>query len=378
MKFIHSPKTIIMRYFIGVVVLLMLLNPVLAQDKTETEVKYKQTIKHANRLFKEGKFIESIIYYKEAQAVNPDENLPKYRIEDIKTIYVNQELDKNFPVSEDANKREKKEIAYNRMMAEKDMRARLESKITEMNNPDFRAAVIHKIEQMKDDEMLKLYELEQEKNIQDSTARAERIAKAREEFEKHEKEILIESIQQAENSKANKQLSDNVIAEATEQVSPVDEIPVKEVMGIEENENNDNDLMIKEKSVETPVIELEIENNEKQVNTPTENSSERIPEQKVEKEEKTDRNTTVHKAEARLQKEKKLRELYPDPRTEIVINEPGKKITKVIMNDGENVRVYLKVEHSWGGVYYFIDYSPQPLVSISQGYFDRHTKISDQ
>jgi hypothetical protein len=67
---------------------------------------------------------------------------------------------------------------------------------------------------------------------------------------------------------------------------------------------------------------------------------------------------------------------YPNEKTIEIINEKYKKITKVFINRNEFVIIYLKVEHSWGAVFYFIDNTPYPLENISESYFESMTKLS--
>jgi tetratricopeptide (TPR) repeat protein len=66
---------------------------------------------------------------------------------------------------------------------------------------------------------------------------------------------------------------------------------------------------------------------------------------------------------------------YPNERTIEIINEDYKKITKVIINRDNMVSIYLKVEHQWGGIFFFKDNTPFPLENISKSYFEVATKL---
>lgn len=66
---------------------------------------------------------------------------------------------------------------------------------------------------------------------------------------------------------------------------------------------------------------------------------------------------------------------YPNERTIEVINEDYKKITKVTINRDNMVTIFLKVEHQWGGVFFFKDNTPYPLENISKSYFEVATKL---
>ena len=66
---------------------------------------------------------------------------------------------------------------------------------------------------------------------------------------------------------------------------------------------------------------------------------------------------------------------YPNERTIEIITDDYKKITKVIINRDNLVTIYLKVEHKWGGTFFFKDNTPFPLENISKSYFEVETKI---
>ena len=70
-----------------------------------------------------------------------------------------------------------------------------------------------------------------------------------------------------------------------------------------------------------------------------------------------------------------LLKIYPNERTIEIINDDYKKITKVIINREHLVTIYLKVEHKWGGVFFFIDNTPFPLENISKSYFEVATRL---
>jgi len=70
-----------------------------------------------------------------------------------------------------------------------------------------------------------------------------------------------------------------------------------------------------------------------------------------------------------------LRKKYPNERTIEIITEDYKKITRVIINRDSLVTIYLKVEHQWGGIFFFKDNTPFPLENISKSYFEVTTKL---
>ncbi len=70
-----------------------------------------------------------------------------------------------------------------------------------------------------------------------------------------------------------------------------------------------------------------------------------------------------------------LRKRYPEERTVEYSETPNKKITRVILNIGEVVEVYTRVEHSWGATYYFIEEYPTGYQSIGYSAFMNKTRL---
>lgn len=72
-----------------------------------------------------------------------------------------------------------------------------------------------------------------------------------------------------------------------------------------------------------------------------------------------------------------LRMHYPKFKTEVVEENLYKKTTRVFINKNNRVTIFMKVEHAWGGIYYFIDRTPLVPENISQGFFDAETRSVD-
>lgn len=68
---------------------------------------------------------------------------------------------------------------------------------------------------------------------------------------------------------------------------------------------------------------------------------------------------------------------FPDYKTETIEQDLYKKVTRVYINKNNRVTIFMKVEHAWGGIYYFIDRTPLVPENISQGYFDSETRSVD-
>ncbi|MCK9208413.1 MAG: hypothetical protein M0P66_14975, partial [Salinivirgaceae bacterium] len=75
------------------------------------------------------------------------------------------------------------------------------------------------------------------------------------------------------------------------------------------------------------------------------------------------------------QEQKRLAVSYPNKKTVEELDQPGKHITRVIMNINQKVVIYLKVRHSWGATFFFIDEVGQELKSINEQYFNLMTNL---
>jgi hypothetical protein len=68
-----------------------------------------------------------------------------------------------------------------------------------------------------------------------------------------------------------------------------------------------------------------------------------------------------------------LKPHYPEGKTVESFQSEGKSITRTIIRLKNEYKVLLKVEHNWGGVYYFLDESPLIYRSISKQLYDNLT-----
>ena len=75
------------------------------------------------------------------------------------------------------------------------------------------------------------------------------------------------------------------------------------------------------------------------------------------------------------QEKDRLITVYPNKKTVEEIDKPGKHITRIIMNIDNKVTIYLKVKHSWGATFFFIDEVGLELKSISETYFNLKTNL---
>ena len=69
-----------------------------------------------------------------------------------------------------------------------------------------------------------------------------------------------------------------------------------------------------------------------------------------------------------------LKESYSDGKFIEVYPLKAKVITRVVIKNGAFQKVFYKVEHNWGGQYYFVEESPEYYRSISKYNFEKATK----
>ena len=276
---------------------------------------YRRTINIANELFKNKHYNESIAYYKAAKRLNPNEKLPQFRLEDIKTVFI------------------KHDIASNRDEAQKII-DKVEEKIAlenEKNKPD---DFFYDI-----DTTLLVKNNENQKRI-DSLVAALNIDK--------------------NVSKKNTEPKKNTETKNTIITHPVlfDEKPKKEK--IVKTEPVKKDTVKPTEIIVEPTKTKQVTNIESK---PKENI-ETKPEKKT---------APIIVDEEKINSE--LAEKYPDTKTVENITEEHKKIKKVIINKNGKVTIYLKVMHDWGATYYFVDrsYLNQKNQDITQREFYSQT-----
>ena len=71
-----------------------------------------------------------------------------------------------------------------------------------------------------------------------------------------------------------------------------------------------------------------------------------------------------------------MKDSYPAGRTVETFSIDGKKITRVVIKNGEKQDVFFMVKHPWGGVFYFIDETPLGVFSVTETSFMRYTNLS--
>ncbi len=72
-----------------------------------------------------------------------------------------------------------------------------------------------------------------------------------------------------------------------------------------------------------------------------------------------------------------LKKVYANEKTVEEFDFADKHITRVIIRERNKYCIFLRVKHSWGGIYYFIDESPLGVFSVTESLFERKTGIFD-
>jgi hypothetical protein len=266
---------------------------------TERKKQYEKLINQANELYNDKQYSASVHFYKKALDLAPEKKLAKYRLEDIKTIFIKEELAVNM---EDA------EVIVNQI---------------------------------------------------DST-----LNEIAENLPEEKKDSLIFFISDIIPKKA-----------ATVDNRPKDWIEMEN--SVRNEMNNSGKIIGEEKVVEVvpeKKVVVEIVKDTASISVEkTEPVIKKISEPIVVISQKPQGKSNEELENERKKKVEELKIKYPDEKTIEIFEEKGKKTTRVVINRDNKVTVYLKVEHPWGGIYYFIDNSPFPVQSITSTSFVKNT-----
>lgn len=287
---------------------LLLVTISLSAQTSDNEQQYKAAMQNAKTAFDAKMYSEALYFYREALKIKPDAKLPRYKIEDIRTIYIDDGI---------------REIAENKQIAQEEVKKQAEAKADERIETEIEQA-------QKELETLKVaavINIDEEPVIVDENLDIDDVEPTLEtkqpEPEPEPKAIEPESV-------------------ATQPVEPVKEEPQPVV-----------------EPKKTTVVSKP---------QPIVSKPKPRPQPAMTNEEKEARK------EAEMQK---LRVQYPEQKTVLEIDQPGKHITRVIMNVDNKVSVYLKVKHSWGATFFFEDeIGEDNLRSISELTFNKMTNLA--
>ena len=281
----------------------------------DSEQQYKVAMQNAKSAFDAKMYSEALFFYKEALQIKPEAKLPKYKIEDIRTIYINDELKEN-------NNPTEPQIA--KQEAENKADLRIEKEIQQAQEQMENIRIVATIE------------------INDT-------------LDKIEEDFIIEDIARTEFTTPKKlQPQDQPTLPSETKEAEIHHIKPKQI--VEEPTPKKDTIIQKPKPSApkpTPRPIVKQPNNNTSSNTMTIEEKEKWKAAEIEK----------------------LRKKYPNKKTIEEIDQPGKHITRTIINTNDNIFVYLKVKHSWGATFFFIDNIGEELKSINEQTYNQLTNL---
>ncbi len=292
---------------------LLLVTISLSAQTSDNEQQYKAAMQNAKTAFDAKMYSEALYFYREALKIKPDAKLPRYKIEDIRTIYIDDGI---------------REIAENKQIAQEEVKKQAEAKADERIETE--------IEQTQK-------ELE--------TLKVATVISIEEEAVVYEENIDIADVEPTLETK-----------QPEPEPKPIEPEP----------------KAIEPEPIVTQPVES-IEEEPKPVVEPKKTTVVSKPQPIVSKPKPhTQPKMTDEEKKAWKDAEKqKLRKQYPEQKTVLEIDQPGKHITRVIMNVDNDISVYLKVKHSWGATFFFEEEVGEDLRSITEVYFNKMTDLQN-
>ena len=285
-------------------------------QESASEQQYKAAMQNAKTAFDAKMYSEALYFYREALKIKPDAKLPRYKIEDIRTMYIDdgiKEIAENKKVTQDEAKIEAETKADERIEAE------IEQAQKELEILKVATVISIDEETVVDDENIDIADVEP--TLETKQPEPEPIVV---EPAKEEPEPIVEPEPQP--------IVEQPVAPAKEEPKPVE--PEKKTVVTKQ-----------------PIVK----------------PAKPAPRQLTDEEKEA-------RKEAEMQQ---LKIRYPEQKTVLEIDQPGKHITRVIMNIDNKVSVYLKVKHNWGATFYFQDeIGEDNLRSISEQTFNKMTNLA--
>lgn len=319
----------ILKITIQIILIHLLLYGTVAAQEFSKQQQYQQAMANAKMAFNAKMYSEAIVFYREALIIKPDAQLPRYKIEDIRTIYIEKELKK---IEVQPAKKAKKDKKQQRKQIEPDAARILAEKKADQIIEEETKAVKAEFQELKIES--KAIEIDNEEEVVIDSEKIENLSPDRD-IILPKKEIILQN-----------QL-DTEIELKPEITARIDEKPI-----VADNNTQKTDSL--------PTKKNEIKKDSYQPQKSAIKASQMSDEEK--------------KAWVKQEKER-LKTIYPNKKTVEEIDKPGKHITRVIMNINNDVMIYLKVKHSWGGLYFFIDNPGDELRSISEQYYNQMTNL---
>ncbi len=330
-----------MKYLQFLPLIFILIFPVLGNAQVfNTDQQYQQAMKNAKQAFEAKQYSEAVLFYREAMKIKPDALLPKYKIEDIRTIYIEKELKSEpqpaeTPKQARLNKKKRKELEAEqqritekaREEATRKMNADADKALKEIREVNVKVVDIN--EPVEDTDMGK------NENVGDIAG---------------DKETMVQKVE----SRDQEQLSGGIQPDKSQSLT----LEIRDLPEVKQPPVDTMDLPKKPKPVEEKSV---TQVNKAPISVPPVKKPPKMTPEQKEQWVKTE--------------QKRLNETYPNKKTVEEIDKPGKDITRVIMNIVNHVTIYLKVKHSWGATFFFIDETGQELKSINEQYFNLMTKL---
>ena len=285
-------------------------------QESAAEQQYKAAMQNAKTAFDAKMYSEALYFYREALKIKPDAKLPRYKIEDIRTMYIDdgiKEIAENKKVTQDEAKIEAETKADERIEAE------IEQAQKELETLKVATVISIDEETVVDDENIDIADVEP--TLETKQPEPEPIVV---EPAKEEPKPIVEPESQP--------VVEQPVAPVKEEPKPVE--PEKKTVVTKQ-----------------PIVK------------PTKPAPHQLSDEEKEA-----------RKEAEMQQ---LKIRYPEQKTVLEIDQPGKHITRVIMNIDNKVSVYLKVKHNWGATFYFQDeIGEDNLRSISEQTFNKLTNLA--
>lgn len=315
------------------------------KDTTPVGRKYISLIFHADSLYKAHDFQKAVATYDEAYLLKPKQQYPRFKAEDIRTLYLKNDITKTeqkqgVPTEYAWSKR-------HREKTEKEERKKLiaEGKTVPELRKEKQNPVTHEKSEKK--EPVKVEEKQEQKK--DTVT----IVKKEDEIKKF--------VPQPVDEKTKK--------EAEEKLKTYEDLKAKEAAEEKQKEEK-QELAKKEMNVNVKTDKKEVPL-KKEITT----ISDIIVQKSREEEQKRINANVSMEQEMKPEDEQKLLAAkYPKEKTVETIKEATKTTTQVIINQGGIVTIYLRVAHNWGQTFYFVKEPSSQMKSISRDYFERFTR----
>ena len=314
---------------------LLLVTISLSAQTIDSEQQYKAAMQNAKTAFDAKMYSEALYFYREALKIKPDAKLPRYKIEDIRTIYIDDGI---------------KEIAENKQIAQEEVKKQAEAKADERIETEIEQA-------QKELETLKVatvISIEEETVVYDENidiADVEPTLETKQPEPEPEPEVI------EPEPVVPKEEPQPIVEPIKEEPKPAIEQPVPK---------EEKPAPKAEEPAPKPVQPAPKPAPAKAVSKPAPKTASQ-PKQMSDEEKKAWKENEI----------KKLRQQYPEQKTVLEFDQPGKHITRIIMNVDNEITVYLKVKHSWGATFFFVEEIGEDLRSIDEVTFNKKTNLQN-